>query len=334
MILVTGANGLLGSYLVKMLLQKGEKVRGLKRKNSDLSLLGDYASKVEWVEGDVTDIFSIEEAMVGIQKVYHCAAMISFVPEDIDQMMLVNVEGTANVVNAALDAGVEKLLHVSSVAAFGRPKPEKIIDEQIEIKDSKDNFHYYRSKFYGEREVWRAHAEGLNVVIINPSTILGGGFWQLPPNHIFKQIQEGLPFYTEGVNGFVDVRDVAEVALKLMESTISGEKFIVSAGNLSFKELMTSIADALGVSRPKYKAGKLLGGIAWRAEWLKAFFTKQKPMITRETVEMAQNDFYYSNEKIINALSYSFRPIPVIVKDTAALLQKSKQEKKPFGVYF
>jgi nucleoside-diphosphate-sugar epimerase len=333
MILVTGANGLLGSYLVRQLIDSGEKVRGLKRNSSDLSLLGNYTTKVEWVEGDVTDIFSLEEAMQGVRKVYHSAAMISMLPGDLDRMLKTNTEGTANIVNAALEAGIEKLLYVSSVAAFGRPEnTEKVIDETLDVKDSTDNFAYFKSKLYAEREVWRGIAEGLNAVIVCPSTILGGGFWSMPPNSLFDQVYKGMPFYTTGINGFVDVRDVAEIAIRLMNSDISGEKFIASAENCAFRDLMWMAADAMQTKRPGIKVNKLIGSIAWRAEAVKSVFTKATPLITKDSAAMAQNDFKYSNEKVRKTLGFTFRPLTQTVSEVATAYLRSQKEGSKFGL--
>ena len=163
--LITGATGLLGSYLAKLLLTKGEKVRAIKRKTSDVSLLGEFSEQIEWIEGDVLDIPSLEEAMVGVTKVYHCAALISFIPREVEQMMKVNVEGTANIMNCALASDVKKLVHVSSVAAFGLPVKGKMIDENFSDPNINKAFWYYRSKQYSEREAWRANEEGLNVLL-------------------------------------------------------------------------------------------------------------------------------------------------------------------------
>lgn len=333
MVLVTGANGLLGSYLVKELIRRGERVRGLRRTTSDMSLLAGYVDRIEWAEGDVRDIYSLEEAMQGVDRVYHVAAMISMQPRDLQQMLNVNTEGTANVVNAALGSGVAKLLYVSSVAAFGRPeRADRIIDENLDVKDSKDNFAYYKSKLFAEREVWRGIAEGLNAVIINPSTILGGGFWNIPPNGIFSHVYSGLPFYTTGVNGFVDVRDVVEVAIRLMDLDITSEKFIVSAENASFRDVMWMAADAMKVRRPYIHSGKVLGSLAWRFEAVKSLFAKPSNIITHDSVEIGQNDFYYSNEKVKKALGFTFRPLRETINDVAALYLQSRADHKPFAI--
>lgn len=332
-ILLTGANGLLGSQIAKRLIRKGYNVRAIKRNRSDLRLLGDDVQSIEWVEGDVRDIVSLEAAMDGVSAVIHCAAMISFVPEDAEAMMQVNAHGTANVVDAALHCGVEKLVHISSVAAFCRPKGVALIDEHLDIKDSKDNFNYFRSKFYGEREAWRGLAEGLEVVILCPSTILGGGFWDMEPNKLFAQIHKGYPFYTTGVNGFVDVRDVADVTMLVLDKDISGEKFIVSSENVCFNDLMWMIADALGVKRAKYKTGKLLGEIAWRGEWLLSKITGKRALVTREVIEMAMCDFRYDNHKATAELGFVFRPVKDTVMDVASLYTSSLVEKSAFSFF-
>ena len=296
-VFITGANGLLGSQICKLLLQHGVAVRASKRANSDLRLLGKWVDKIDWREADICDIVALDEAMQNCTHVIHCAALISFDKKDAQNLMQINVEGTANVVNAALKNNVKRVLHVSSVAAFGRPKGNVIIDEQLDVKDSADNFIYYRSKFFGEREIWRGMAEGLEVVIINPSTILGGGFWNANPNKLFAQVKNEYPFYTTGENAFVDVRDVSEVAVRLLTDAVNGEKFIVSAENLSLKAVMDKIAAEFGVKQPWIKAGKVGGAFAWRAEALKAIFTGQKPIISQELIAVAQAKFGYKNDK-------------------------------------
>lgn len=331
-IFITGASGLLGSTIARMLLRKGYSVKALKRHSSKLDLLGNDADKVEWVIGDVGDVLLLEEAMQDCDWAIHSAALISFIKSDAQNMMDVNFHGTANVMNAALGAGIKRMLHVSSVAAFGRPKGVNIIDEQLDIKDSKDNYHYYRSKFYGEREAFRAHAEGLDVVIINPSTILGGGYWDMEPNRLFPQVDTGLPFYTTGVNGFVDVRDVAKIAISLLESSLSGEKYIVSAVNASFKDVMWQIADELKTKRPNWQVTKLLAEIAWRGDVLTAKIKGTKPLVTKEVASVARESFQYSNQKITQTLGYTFSPLHDTIRDTAALYLTAKKEKANFSI--
>ena len=333
MILITGATGLLGSYLAKLLLTKGEKVRAIKRKTSNLSLLVDYANQIEWIEGDVLDIPSLEEAMSDVTKVYHCAAVISFIPSETDYMMKVNIEGTANVMNVALASNIQKIVHVSSVAAFGLPRTGKMIDENFSDPNINKSFWYYRSKHYAEREAWRASEEGLNVVIVCPSTIIGAGWWDAEPNSLFKEIYNGLKFYTTSTNGFVDVRDVVACMYQLMQSNISGEKFILNSENLSFREVIWQMADKMKVKRPNIEAGNFLRSVAWRTEVLKSIFTNQGPLITKESAELASINFTYSNEKIKHTLNYNFKLMSETIAETAAAFLKSKKEKKEFGVF-
>lgn len=333
MVLVTGATGLLGSYMCRLLLAGGEKVRAIRRKTSDLSLLEDVISQIEWYEADVLDVPAINEAMQGVEELYHCAAIVSHLPSEIDFMMKVNTEGVANVMNAALYAGVKKVVHVSSIAALGVAPDGRVIDENYTDPNINKCFWYYRSKHYGEREVWRAHAEGLNVVVVNPSTILGAGFWNTLPNSLFNEVFNGLSFYNASTNGFVDVRDVAECMHRLMKSSISGERYILSAENRSFKEVLWLMADALQVKRATIMAGKPLLQLAWMAEWLKCKFTGKKPVLTRESVAVAAVSFKYSNVKVCNALHFTFRPVEQTIKETAAAFLTSKKQNKGYGIF-
>lgn len=319
---ITGATGLVGSHLAKLLLSKGEKVRAIRRKNSSMRLLGADAERIEWMEGDLSDITSLDEAMVGVKKVYHCAAVISFIKSEVPYMLKANVEGTANVMNASLQAGVEKVVHVSSVAAFGIANPGKVIDEKYSDPNINKCFWYFRSKQYGEREAWRAHAEGLPVVVASPGTIIGPGNWGQEPNSLFRDIDKGLRFYTNSTNGFVDVRDVAECLYRLMEGDFNGENYLIVSENMTFKDVMWQIADALQVRRPNWEAGALLRQIAWRAEWAKTLFSKQRPLITSESAAVASLDFFYSNEKIRKALGYTFIPMAQSIKETAAIYRR------------
>lgn len=333
MILITGATGLLGSYLTRLLLSKGEKVRAIKRPASDFSLLGEAAAAVEWVEGDILDIPSLEAAMKGVEKVYHCAAHISLIPSETEYMMAVNIEGTANVMNAALYNGVKRMLHVSSIAAFGTAAAGKIMDENYADPNIGKSFSYYRSKQYGEREAWRAHAEGLEVVIACPSTILGAGWWDEEPVSLFRDVYQGLKFYVSSTIGFVDVRDAANSLYCLMESGIQGEKFIVSSENLSFRDVIWQIADSLQVKRPSMEAGKWLLALAWRMELIKNKLTGARPILTRESAKISLESFLFSNEKISAIPGCRFRPVKETIADTARVFLESTKAGRNYGVF-
>jgi nucleoside-diphosphate-sugar epimerase len=316
MILVTGGNGLLGSRLAADLVKGRNRVRMLLRPGADLSFTKRLFEKeslpfgaVEMAEGDVLDVFSLTDALKGITHVYHCAAMVSFDSRDHRTMMKVNAEGTANVVNMCLDAGVSGLCHVSSVAAIGRTAEETIITEQNQWKTDSSNSMYSISKFAAEREVWRGSVEGLECVIVNPSIIIGPGPWNRSSAGLFRKVWEGLSFYTEGVNSFVDVRDVSKAMIMLMKSDIRNERFILASENISYRQAFDAIADALGKKRPSFKAGRLLSEVAWRAESIRARLGGSSPLITRETARTAHAKYFYSSEKIKKALGIEFIPV-------------------------
>lgn len=315
MILVTGGTGFIGAYIIKELVQKGYSVRAIRRSNKlPFFISPDIFNKVEWVSGDVLDIISLDEAMKGVDAVIHSAALVSFIKKERKQMYQVNVEGTANVVNLALENNVQRLVHISSISALGRTAAGEHVTEEKKWTESKINTHYGISKQKAEIEVWRAIGEGLNAVIINPSTVVGFGNWHNGSCAIFKNIYKEFPWYSTGINGYVDVEDVARTAVLLMESSISGERFIVNCDNWEFRKLFDTIADAFGKKRPSREAGLFLSGIAWRLEKIKALLTGKKPLLTRETARIGISKTYWETGKIRNALpGFSFTPLELSI---------------------
>ncbi|MCF8227940.1 MAG: NAD-dependent epimerase/dehydratase family protein [Bacteroidales bacterium] len=330
MIFVSGGTGLVGSHLLYYLSRSGEKIKALKRKNSDTSRVkyvfslydenpGQLYDKIQWVEGDVLDYFSLENAIDEKDKVFHCAAIVSFHPSRHAQMMKVNVNGTSNLVNACLQKKAEKLCFISSIAALGRNSDGEEIDENTAWKTSRNNSAYAVSKYNAEREVWRGAAEGLKTVIVNPSVILGPGKWNIGSAQLFEQVWKGLRFYTNGINGFVDVRDVGRIMIRLMESDIVNERFIVNAENISYEFLFTEMAKALKKKPPNIRVNTLISEIAWRIEKLKFYLTGKQPLITKETARTANARYYYSTQKLLNTIDYQYIPARKSVRDTAEI---------------
>jgi len=318
MILVTGASGLLGTHLLQALTQQGKPVRALYHTTAPVAMPG-----VEWVQGNVLDILSLEDAMQGVQQVYHCAGMVSFSPKNKQQLFKVNVEGTANVVNAALDAGIDKLLFVSSVAALGRLKEGEIITEEMHWEDIKGNSQYGKSKYLAEMEVWRGIGEGLNAVIVNPSIILGAGDWNKGSTEIFQTIYKEFPWYTEGVSGFVHVKDVVRAMIALMDSDISGERFILNSENITYKQLFDDIAQQFGKKPPRKKVTPFMAAIVWRIEAIKAKLTGKDPLLTKETAHTAQSVIRYSNSKLLQFLpQFHFTSVKESVQEICNELKK------------
>jgi dihydroflavonol-4-reductase len=315
-VLVTGGTGFLGAYIIKALVEKGYTVRAIRRSAQLPGYISpEIFSKVEWVAGDVLDVISLEEAMEGMDIVIHSAAIVSFVNRGRKKMYQVNVDGTANIVNTALEKNVKRLVHISSVAALGRTMGGGHVNEEKKWEESKANTHYAKSKYKAELEVWRGMAEGLDAVILNPSTILGYGNWNEGSSAIFKNIYKEFKWYTPGVNGFVDVEDVARVTLLLMESDISEERFIVNGDTWSFRQLQDTIADGFHKKRPGRLATASLLGIAWRIEKLKSIFTGKKPLLTKESARVAVSKTWFENDKLLKAFpGFSFKPLEETIK--------------------
>ncbi|MBC7425178.1 MAG: NAD-dependent epimerase/dehydratase family protein [Bacteroidia bacterium] len=327
MVLVTGGTGFLGSYLICDLLLEGFQVRALKRNTSSLAefnmitdcRLGSEKSRLlsalQWVEGDITDPFSLEEAMKGIKHVYHTAAIVSFQPGDKKQLIKVNVEGTANIVNACLSEKVEKLCHVSSTAAVGKSEGNAIITEEAEWNDSADNSNYAVSKYLAEMEVWRGIEEGLNAVVVNPGIIVGAGDWNSGSAELFKQGYKGLFAVTKGVTGYVDVKDVSTAMIMLMKSEISGERFLLISENHNFYEFFKMISEKFGKKPTMFIASRWQSEIAWRLSAFKTLFGK-KAFITRETARSSQNSDRFSSSKFIKATGFKFNTIKEAINDS------------------
>ena len=318
MVLVTGGTGFIGAYIIKELIENGYSVRAIRRSNKCPFFISPYIlNKVEWVNGDVRDVISLNEAMHGVDEIIHSAAVISFFKKERSLMYNVNVDGTANIVNLALENKIKKLVHISSISALGRTAAGERVTEEKKWEEGKLNTHYGITKHKAEMEVWRGIGEGLDAVIMNPSTVLGFGNWHDSSCAIFKTIYQELPWYTRGINGFVDVEDVAKIAILLMKDPITGERFIVSSENWEFKELFKVIASGFDKKPPRWEATPFMSSIAWRLEKVKSMFTGDRPLITKETARIALSKTYWQNDKILGALpGFSFTPIEQSIDKT------------------
>ena len=306
--LVTGGTGFIGAYIIKELVKKGYSVRAIRRSNKlPFFISPDILNKVEWVTSDVLDVIALHEAMNGVEAIIHSAALVSFVKRERKQMYNTNVDGTANIVNLSLEHGVKKLVHISSISALGRTFTGERVTEEKKWATSKLNSHYGISKHKAEMEVWRGMGEGLDAVILNPSTVLGFGNWHDSSCAIFKNVYKGFKWYTNGINGFVDVEDVAKIAVLLMESNISEERFIINHEDWEFRKLFTTMAVAFEKKPPSWEATPFLSSIAWRFEKLRSMLKGSKPLITKETALIALSKTYWENDKILKALpGFSF----------------------------
>ncbi|MCG1034981.1 NAD-dependent epimerase/dehydratase family protein [Polaribacter sargassicola] len=324
MILVTGGTGLVGAHLLYHLIKNDEKVRAIYRTKEKIKKVKEVfsfytdddslISKIEWFKADVTEVPSMIPAFVGVKKVYHCAALISFNPKDYREMRKINIHGTAIIVNLAIDAKIDKICFVGSIASVGDSLKGGLITEENEWNKENDNSGYSITKFGAEMEIWRASQEGVDVVIVNPGVILGSGFWQQGSSKLFSQIYKGFKYYTEGITGFVGVKDVVEVMVKLMNSNIKNERFILVSENKSFKEIFYMMATFFGKKMPSKKIKPWQTNIFWRISWLISLLTKKAPLLSKYSAKSAHSVSRYSSEKIENMLPFQFEKIEEVIK--------------------
>ena len=248
-----------------------------------------------------------------LEQVYHAAALISFAPQDQDRMMKVNAEGTANIVNLCLAQKIKKLCYVSSIATIGIGHSEEQANEEDAYQDQYAN-DYGRSKYAAELEVWRGSVEGLSVVIINPGIILGPGFWNGGSGNLFGIANKGYRHYPPGGSGFVTVNDVVKAMIKLMESEINNERFLLIAENLSYQKILTLITNNLGLKPPSRPLR------AWQLEglrimdWLAHAVTGKTRKLTKEGVRSLNHRAFYSNAKIVGEIAFEFEPVEATVE--------------------
>jgi nucleoside-diphosphate-sugar epimerase len=309
-ILVTGGTGVLGAYVVKHLLQTGYSNIEIFTRSGDAKILGLGEDKrVKFTKGDVTELFPLTDSIKEADFVIHAAAIVSFDPRDFKIMHAVNVEGTANVMNLSSTLNVKKVIHVSSIAALGRSEKSDLISEKSVWTNSKFNSYYGITKYLSEQEVWRSFYEGQAMAIVNPSLILGDGDWNQSSLQIFEKTYDGLPFYPTGSTGLVDVRDVAEFIVSLMESSVEGERYILSAGNLSYQDIFEKMAKSMNRKPPSKPAPKWMLSIFWRIEKLRCLLTKKQPIITKESVRSTAHQSKYDNRKSLSMNGFEYRTL-------------------------
>lgn len=308
MILVTGGTGFLGAELLKQLTDRGLAVRALRREKSKIPALIQHNTLIEWFNADINEPATLEEAFENVTQVYHCAAFVSLRSKHKKQLFHVNIDGTSNLVNLCMEHNC-RLLHVSSVAALGIAKKDNQITEKNFWEYDSKAHAYGLSKYEGEMEVWRGINEGLNAIIVNPSIIIGKNAGFEGSGAIFKLVKDGFSFYTNGASGFVAVEDVAQSMILLMDAEVSGERYIISAGNLHYKDLFTEIANGFGVKAPTKEAKPWMLGLAWRALKIASLFSKHDPSITKDTARSSITLSYYNNNKVIEQTGITFKPV-------------------------
>jgi nucleoside-diphosphate-sugar epimerase len=335
-ILVTGGTGFLGSYLLRFLVQQGyTNIRAIKRKNSSFDLVGDIANQIDWVEGELTDWFFLSDCFEDIDWVFHVAALVSFDARDYNEMQLINVRVTADIVNLSLDNHIQKFCFVSSIAALGRSKVGETLDENAVWKHSPYNSRYGMSKFLGEQEVWRGIAEGLSAVIVNPGMILGSGRWTEGTSRFFSLIDSGFPFIPNGAATWVDVRDVVTAMHHLMTSNLHSERFILVAGVQSYNDFFKAVACAIGKKINWISIPSFIQSLILPFAWLVARLSGKRPFITRESLRLSKNSFFYKTDKSLTIPGFNeYLTINQSILDTGWAYQSEKKNNRFFPLKF
>ncbi|MBS9462384.1 NAD-dependent epimerase/dehydratase family protein [Flagellimonas sp. 389] len=319
MILVTGGTGLIGSHLLFQLLKEGKNIRACYRSKKSidtvLKVFGYYTNnpavlleKIDWVQADITDIISLEAIFKDIQYVYHCAAMISFDPKNYTALVKNNIEGTANIVNLCIENNIKKLCYVSTIAAIGPSVKNKQVDEDSEWNDVNVSV-YGLTKHEAELEVWRGSQEGLAIVIVNPGVVLGPGFWHTGSGTFFKYAAKGKKTFIPGGTGFVSVTDVTTSMIKLMESDVERERFILVNENMSYEALFQKISSFLNVTAPSKKIPFWVLECFWRLDWLRSNFLGKRRRLTKNMVKGFYKLEIYSNKKLKSTINIQFEDL-------------------------
>ncbi len=328
MILVTGGTGLVGSHLLVKLGETQPAVRAIYRKKESIEkakrvfqALGkaDYFNRIEWIEADLLDLIALQDAFEGVDYVYHSAARVSFAAKDADELMRSNIEGTANVVNVALEKGIKKLLYVSSVASLGTPNNGDCSTEETLWENTKTTSAYSVSKYYAENEVWRGAEEGLSVAIVNPTTIIGFSDWNESSSAILKKVYDGLRFYPGGSNGFIGVSDVVKAMVFFMESELENERYVLVSENLPFKALFERMAKYFNQKAPQIFVSERMAKLAYPLLKTAKFLSGKKDVISRNSISSAYRKRSYDASKAAAVLPFEFEPMDEVLKETCAL---------------
>lgn len=318
MILVTGATGILGRVIVLELLKQGKKVRATKRKSSNINDVKhsfqfytenpeEFFNKIEWIDVDFDDIDSLKTALINVEEVYHCAAKVSFHPDDRKEMYHSNIVGTRNLLFACENSSVKKFCFVSSVAVLDGTDENGKVTEDSNFNPKLRHSKYAKSKHFSEMEVWRASAEGLKTVIINPGVIIGSGNWQSSSGEIFGTFEK-FPYAMSGSSNYVDVRDVANIAIALMERNIFGERFLIISENKKLVEVANLIRQKLGKSQAKVLPKWILN-VGYVLNLLLGWLIPPLRLLNRINIQAVTSHHLLSNNKIKDRLDYQFIPI-------------------------
>ncbi len=323
-ILVTGATGFIGSHITRKLLQRGERVKILLRKSSKTSNIEDM--DVERVYGDVMDMNSVNEALKGCDTLYHTAGVASFRKEDYQKMEEINVKGTSNILNAALNAGIKKVVHTSSVAAIGVDSHRGIANEETEYSLDYLGVKYLDTKHRGEQIALELAKQGLPLVVVNPATVIGTGDIYLSSTaFILWFYKKKFPGYMDGTLNMVDVEDVAEGHILAAEKGKVGERYILGNQNFTLLELFNLLEEVTGVPKPKMKIPYFMALISgYFVERILGMSFPNYSTMDLDSVKLSKLKWHFDCSKAKEELGYSPSDIKESIRKTVGWFKENE----------
>ena len=336
MILISGATGFLGSYLLYRLIKEGHKIRAVKRTSSNFKQVkiafdfmnkghfkdfDSYQEKIEWIDADLTELDDLKPAFQDVSEVFHLSGVVSFQAKDKLAVLSGNVGATKNMVNLSLQNGIKRFHFASSISSLGRGNEAQVDESDLSTQKSSNSI-YGMSKLMSELEVWRAFNEGSKGIIINPGVVIGPAIEENDISKIFRLLQKGFNYYTTGINGYVDVRDVADFMYEMSrDEELFNERYLLVSENVSYKDLFALVDAGFGLQNVKKEANDEMSRLVSLADRLRAFVTRSNPIITAELLRLATSKYYYDNSKVKKALNKEFISIGQSVADTCEYLK-------------
>jgi dihydroflavonol-4-reductase len=323
--LVTGSTGFIGAAVTRRLLERGVEVRVLVRRDSDLRNL--VGLKVEQVYGDLRDTATLRQALSGCHRLYHVAAHYALWAPDPRIFYDINVTGTRNLLEAARDAGIERIVYTSTIGAIGLPPGGGLGTEETPVSPAQMSGHYKRSKYLAEQEVLKLARAGLPVVIVNPSAPIGArDIKPTPTGQVIVDFMKGrMPAFIETGMNLVDVEDIAVGHLNAMEKGRIGERYILGNQNLMLREVFAILSRLTGVPAPTIKLPRLaLLPLAYANQWLADYVTRRPPRIPLEGVKMAKYVMHYDCTKALRELALPQTPVEVALENAVRWFRDHK----------
>ena len=330
--LVTGANGFIGSHLTHLLVQQNEQVRVLVRPQSDVRSLAGLP--VDFAYGDLREPASLLSAMKGVQRVYHVAADYRLWAKSPQEIYDNNVTGTRNLLAAARQSEVERVVYTSSVATLVPPRSGPLPDENTHLHLNDMIGHYKRSKLLAEEEALEAARNGQPVVIVNPTTPVGPGDWKpTPTGQVIVDFLNGkIPAYVDTGLNFVAVEDVAMGHWLAAERGQVGARYILGNRNLTLKELLQILSDLSGRAMPRVRLPHVIPYLAALADSVASYFLKRPPRIPLEGVRLARHKMFVDCSKANRELEFQPTPIEAALERAIRWYNENGYLKAPLQV--